>query len=292
MWKRVIAPTIVVSVLWIACTSYTYYINRVYNLRARVLVEDVTTIRAAWAMQDALWRLHTLILELDYHDFQTTRIEISELENAFMWHLIEARETSVHARRETFSKAVRRYFAVYHDQVEARLQSLSTAGKLAMPPAEKEKMDRLARAVAEPCRQLVTINERMLADAMVQSDRISTLVQFLRFSFVTVGPIVGVVFGWWIACGLRRSISQISVTLSDAAGDLNHNVGSVKIQYLDDLPGLQQQVQIVAIRIRQVMEELQQVRRQAMLAERLAAVGELAAGIAHELRNPLLPSNC
>ena len=55
----------------------------------------------------------------------------------------------------------------------------------------------------------------------------------------------------------------------------------------DDLPILHRQVQLVATRIKQVVEELEQARREAMLADRLAVAGELAAGVAHELRNPL-----
>ena len=54
-----------------------------------------------------------------------------------------------------------------------------------------------------------------------------------------------------------------------------------------DLPELQQLAQAVTERVRHVVAELEEARRQAMSAERLAAVGELAAGIAHELRNPL-----
>ena len=91
----------------------------------------------------------------------------------------------------------------------------------------------------------------------------------------------------WIARGLHRSISQISISLKDAAGGLEHEVGRVELHPSDDLPALQQQVQLVSARIKQVVEELQQARRETMLADRLAAVGELAAGVAHELRNPL-----
>jgi signal transduction histidine kinase len=152
---------------------------------------------------------------------------------------------------------------------------------------EKEKIIRLARAVAEPCRQLIELNQRMLEESTMRSTQLSTWVNYLRLGFLITGPVVGVALGWWIARGLHRSISEISVTLSDATGDLDQQLGSVEIRNLSDLPGLHHQVQTVATRIRQVMEELQEARRQAMMSERLAAVGELAAGVAHELRNPL-----
>ena len=288
MWQRIVAPAIVVSILWIAGSSIsTYYIHRVYESHSQVLAENVATIRAAWAMQDALWRLHAVVMESSDKDRRETRIEVSELESAFERQLAEAERTSFTPEEQVLVRAVREHFAVYRGQIETRLQPPVIAGLLTSQTAETEKTIRLARTVAEPCRQLVELNERLLADSTTRSTQLNTLVNSIRLAFLIAGPIAGVVFGLWIARGLHRSISQISVTLSDATGDMNREVGSVEIRNLSDLPGLHQQVQAVATRIRQVMEELQEARRQAMLAERLAAVGELAAGVAHELRNPL-----
>jgi two-component system, NtrC family, sensor histidine kinase HydH len=288
MWKKVIGPTVLVSLLWIAGSSITtYYMHRVYEYHLRALEENVATIRAAWAMEAALWRLQVIAVEATGKDERESRAEAAELEAAFQQHLEEAQKTSFTPQEQVLVKAVREHFTVYRDHVETRLKPAGLAGLLTSPAADKEKTIRLARAVAEPCRQLVDINDRMLADSTTRSARLSGLVNSIRLIFLITGPVVGVLCGLWVARGLHRSISQISVTLKDATGDLRQDVGSVEVQSQADLPFLHQQVQIVATRIRQVMEELQHTRRQAMSAERLAAVGELAAGVAHELRNPL-----
>jgi signal transduction histidine kinase len=288
MWRKIVWPTILVSLLWIGASSITTYnMHRVDYYHSRALADNVATIRAAWAMQDALWRLQAVVMEAGGKDRREARVEAAELQSAFERHLAEAEKTSFTQEELILVNAAREHFAVYRDHIDARLQPPGLTDLLTPQAAEKEKTIRLARAVAEPCRQLTDLNERMLAESTLRVASLSTMVNLIRFAFLTAGPIVGVLCGLWVARGLHRSISQISVTLKDATGDLDREVGSVDVRELGDLPGLQRQVQAVAGRIRQVMEELQQTRRQAMSAERLAAVGELAAGIAHELRNPL-----
>ena len=64
MWKRIVAPTILLSLLWVVgSTITTHYLHQIYQSHAAVLQENVATIRAAWAMQDALWRLQVAVVE-------------------------------------------------------------------------------------------------------------------------------------------------------------------------------------------------------------------------------------
>ena len=188
---------------------------------------------------------------------------------------------------KTLIKAVREHYSVYLNHVQERLRPQGLADLLIPQTAEKEKTIRLARAVAEPCRQLLELNERMLAEATERSARLNGVVNMFRFVFLVAGPILGVLCGLWIARGMHRSVSQISVMLKGATGELDQELSSVEVRTSGDLPELQQLAQVVTDRIRHVAAELEEARRQAMSAERLAAAGELASGIAHELRNPL-----
>ncbi len=292
MWTKVIGPTILVSLLWVVASAISaYFVHRVYVSHSRVLSENVSTMHASWAMQETLWRIEAVVMEAKGTNGRDTRAEIAELEAGFERDLDEAEKTAFTSKEQSLVATIRGYFAAYRGQIAARLKPAGSAGVLTPRGDDDEATIRLVREIAEPCRQLVEVNERILADSTAQSSQLSTLLNFVRIAFLIVGPVLGVLCGLWVARGLNNSISQISVTLQDATGSFRREVGSVEVHAHGDLPGLQQQVQVVAGHMRRVMEELEQTRLQAMSAVRLAAVGELAAGIAHELRNPSLPSN-
>jgi signal transduction histidine kinase len=101
------------------------------------------------------------------------------------------------------------------------------------------------------------------------------------------GSLGGLVLGYTMARRLRRSIGQLSVSIRDAAGRLNRELGSVTLKEEGDLPALHRQMQQLHAEISRTIEQLQQREHEVLRAEQLAAVGQIAAGVAHELRNPL-----
>jgi signal transduction histidine kinase len=130
----------------------------------------------------------------------------------------------------------------------------------------------------------------MMSDAAARLSQQEMVLNLVRIAFLIGGPALGIFTGLRIAMGLHESISQISVTLKDTSGRLDQEIGRVEISPSndpDDLSRLNRQVQSISARIMQVLTELQTVRHEAVRSERLAAVGQLAAGVAHEIRNPL-----
>ena len=109
MWKQIVAPTIVVILLWFAGSTITsYFIQQVTRSHVGAITENVATIRATWAMQDALWRLQATLVEAAGKSPRETLIDVAELQALFESRLQEAEESCYTEEERTLIKAVRR----------------------------------------------------------------------------------------------------------------------------------------------------------------------------------------
>ena len=102
------------------------------------------------------------------------------------------------------------------------------------------------------------------------------------------GSAAGLVGGYWIARGLSRSLVRLTLPMHDTVGRLNEIVGPIELTATDDVGDLETLLLRVSEQVAAVIAKLEQSQRDALRAEQLAAVGQLAAGVAHELRNPLM----
>jgi signal transduction histidine kinase len=103
----------------------------------------------------------------------------------------------------------------------------------------------------------------------------------------SLGPLSGLVIGYGVARALSQSIARVSVRLRDVHAHLGREIGSLDVISEGDLSLLDRQVDRIIGRVKEILEELDRQRKEVLRAEHLAAVGQLAAGVAHEIRNPL-----
>lgn len=224
-------------------------------------------------------------------DVISTRCEVA------FEHLAAAKGLIRVAREEEAVLAIERrwqQFSNSYDQFLIDLrQATRTSDTISTDAKRRTKLtDPLLTDITQvliPSKEFLAL-DRMLVDKTNETNRQATETVRLTLLWLGIcGGLAGLVGGIVIARSIGQSVVQLDVSVRGAADRLQDVVGPVKISQRNGFRELEAGLRQVENHIATVVERLQQRELEVLRSDQLAAVGQLAAGVAHELRNPLMP---
>ena len=269
---RIAGPTVLVSLLLLGLSiAAAVYLYEEQALTAQDFGENMSSAQIAHDLEKKINNLSD-ILEKGNKPSSTRHEEVQkQLEQASDYADKDEEKKLV----EKLSQVLTRYFALWKPGTRPSPEDLSTG---------REILQNEARLL---CRQLEEFNtiESQRAAAAHRKTVQGMIVGLICVG--TMGSLAGLLLGYATARGLRQSIYHLSVRVQDAANKLGQDLPAVSVLEDGDLQHLHEQMRGIVQEIEQVVRDLQQREREILRAEQLAAVGQLATGVAHELRNPL-----
>ena len=165
--------------------------------------------------------------------------------------------------------------------IAARVFKLYDSGQrqAAYLTARQELVERLQPALAEVNREIYRqAREFSVQRAFSQVAAIVATERRVLWSIIFLALVAGLAASWLISRSLARPLNELRHAMAVVgAGDLDHAIAPRSSDEIGDL----------ARAFAQMTEKLRHSRAQLVQSEKLASIGQMAAGVAHGLRNPL-----
>ena len=283
---RILVPTAGMSLLLLLLGGVAaWYLDGLQRESSRFLHTNMAKVEAA---EELVLISHDLCRHLEVYRSSHDETNLAEAKEAHKkanaWLTKAGKLANSGQEAEVVGRIARGYQALFEV-----FQSIADAVHRGEDPSSfLDRLHEIAnQEILGPAKELV----RLTRDAMdTASARNVVLADRMGMGLLLLGccgAVAGLLAGYGIARGIYRSLAQLTVSVRDATGRLNEVVGPLTVSSGESFEELEATLQDMAGRVGEVVRQLQESQLAATRSQQLAAMGQLAAGLAHELRNPL-----
>lgn len=198
-------------------------------------------------------------------------------------HLVVIDKWIVSEEDKNFVRKIQRYWGTVQTGMEAMEPEPSPANR--QKAATKLVSDvfdsQMLGSIHEQCQR------KQQALQLAQENNHASRASWLLILLGAGGAGGGLLAGYSLARRFQKEMMELSVPIRNAAGSLSTIVGPINISSSTDMQEVESSLQGLAQQVTTVVERLQTAERTNLRKDQMAALGQLAAGLAHELRNPL-----
>jgi signal transduction histidine kinase len=137
----------------------------------------------------------------------------------------------------------------------------------------------------QKCEEFVRSNEQLMVGAVSQIGKTNRTLRAVMYGIGLSGLAMGCLLGLLLARSVTKPIYELVLKVRGATGD--EVVERVDMGRNSELQQLDHHVHELIARINTARSDLEKNRRLLARTDRLAALGRVSAGVAHEIRNPL-----
>lgn len=283
---RMVAGFLLMSALLVLVGIFTsYYTNRMQKNTARILVENVSSLKSAEELEIALLDMKGLTAYYLLDGDEKWLAIFEEKKISFNEWFKQARDRTHTAKEKEILDEIEILITTYLQHQETVVNSYKRGNFYKAHAILTNEMRFTFDKIYDNCEELLFLNEKIMASVSHFIKRDNQIINWIMFGIGVLGILLGLSLGIFTARGITHSIYELVLKVRGATNE--EFVEKLDIADETELENLDKHVRRLIEKVHDVNRDLERSQKMLIRSEKLASLGRMSAGLAHELRNPL-----